>query len=102
MALTKDNIVDELVSQYGLVRREALDIVDTFFDDIKTRVTTGGRVRLMNTGVFYLKKQSKHRKRRDIEVTEDTAPWTTVSFKSSQVLRNRIQRADVEVARDVD
>lgn len=102
MALTKDKIIEALVKQHGLVRREASDFVDTFFDDIKTRVSNGERVRLTGTGSLYLKKTYRHRKRRDVEVSEDTKAWTVISFTPSQALKGRARRATVEIARDVD
>lgn len=101
MALTVDKIVDRLVTQYKLQRREAVDLVDTFFDDIKKQIEKGNRVKLVNFGSFYMA-QRGHRKRRNIPVTEDTPRWRLPSLHSAVAFRRRIQRAQIEVERDVD
>lgn len=102
MALTKDVIIDKLVAEYNLVRREATDLVDTFFDDIKGRVSNRERVKLIGLGAFFLKTEPYHRKRRNIDVDEDTPKWEIPSFTSSQKLRARIQNATRVESKDVD
>ena len=97
--MTLDNIIDELVVRYGLKRVEAKDICETLFDDIKQRISKGERVKLTGLGTFSLKKQSYHRRRRDIPVNEDTQPWTTVYFKPAPPVLARVQRALIEEER---
>lgn len=74
--------------------------MDTFLDDIKRRVTAGERVKLIGFGVLFLHEVAP-RKRRNIPVTEDEE-WRIPSFKLSAQLKNRVQRAAIEEARDVD
>lgn len=102
MALTKDKIVEQLVTVCKLQRREAIDLVDTFIDHIKHGVEDGQRVKLTGLGAFFMKKQEYQRKRRNIPVAEDTPGWRTPSFFPSVSARDRIQYADVAVSRDVD
>lgn len=90
MALTKDKIVDRLVEENGLNKREAKDFVDTFFDDIKERVSKGERVRLAGTGALFLKKQARQRKRRDTPVEGE---WRIPSFMPYPALKGRVQGA---------
>lgn len=97
--MTLDTIIDELVVRYGLSRIEAKDICETLFDDIKQRISKGERVKLTGLGTFSLKKQSYHRKRRDIPVDEDTQQWTTVYFKPAHAVLARVQRALIEEER---
>lgn len=102
MALTKDKIVDALVKEFSLQRREAVDFVDTFFDAIKADVSSGKRVKFAGFGSFYLPKKYYHRKMRDIPVDEDTPGWRIPSFTPSLALKARVQRATREERNDVD
>ena len=102
MALTKDKIVDALVKEFNLQRREAVDFVDTFFDGIKADVTAGKRVKLSGFGSFALPKKYYHRKKRDIPVDENTPRWRIPSFTPALALKARVQRATREERRDVD
>ena len=101
MALTRDKIIDRLVEEHGVQRREAVDFYDTFVEDIKKAVNAGERVRLTAFGALQKRQQRYHHKRADIDQT-DLPFWTTVSFIPSAILRKRIQRASVYLARDVD
>lgn len=102
MALTKDKIIDELVTVCKLQRREAVDLLDTFLDHIKHGVANGERIRLAGFGSFFLKYHKYQRKRRDIVATEDTPKWRTPSFHPSTKVQARIQYADIACSRDVD
>lgn len=102
MTLTVDKIVDKLVSENRLQRREATDLVETFIEHLRVGVEEGKRVTLPAFGSFWLKKQPYQRKRRDIPVDVETPVWKTPSFSSSAKLRARIQYATVAESRDVD
>jgi nucleoid DNA-binding protein len=102
MTLTVDKIVDKLVSENRLQRREAADLVDTFIEHIRLGVEEGRRIALPAFGSFWLKKQRYQRKRRDIPVEVETPVWRTPSFKPSAKLKARIQYATVAESRDVD
>ena len=102
MALTKDGIVDKLVEKYGMQRREMIDFVDTFFDDIKSKLVAGERVSIAEFGTFYRKKQSYYRRRRTIKLAEGDEKWETITFRAAKLLQARIQRATIEESRDVD
>lgn len=99
MALTLDDIIDELVVKHGMNRVEAQDITKVFFDDIKSRLTNGESVLLPSIGRFYKNRQRYHRKRRDIPVNDDDPTWTTFSFRTHPNLLARIQRAAIEEER---
>jgi integration host factor subunit alpha len=102
MSLTMDKIVDKLVQDHGLQRREAADLLDTFVEHIRTEVEAGRRVVLPSFGAFFLKKQRHQRKRRDIPVDEDTPAWSIPSFRPAKKLKDRVQYATVAESRDVD
>jgi nucleoid DNA-binding protein len=101
MALTKDLIVDQLVERYDLRRREALDLIDTFFDDLKRELTANGKTRLPGFGLFTRKTQPYKLKRRDIPA-EETPNWEVITFQAAPALTKRVQRALIEESRDVD
>ena len=100
MALTKDDIVEELVTKYKLARREAVDLMDTFIDYIKDSIAQDQTVKIINFGTFFMRKNPQ-RKRRNIEIVPDSE-WRIPSLKTAAALRNRSQRAGVEKSRDVD
>jgi len=102
VALTKDSIVDALVKEFNLQRREAVDFVDTFFDAIKADVSAGKRVKFAGFGSFCLSDRYYQRKRRDIPVDTDTPRWRLPSFYPSVALKARVQRATREERNDVD
>lgn len=102
MALTRDGVIEALVTENNLQRREAMDFFDTFIDNIKKTVESGERAKLVGFGAFYLKKQSYQRKRRDIPVGDATPKWRTIALFPSVNLRNRVQCAEIAVSKDVD
>ena len=46
MALTKAEIAEALFNQLGLNKREARELVDLFFEEIRAALATGGQVKL--------------------------------------------------------
>lgn len=100
MVLTLEKIVDKLVAEYGLNRREATDLIETFFEDIRSAVNSGHRVPLLGFGTFVLDTKYYHVKKRNIPPTEKRR--VTPKLVPTQKLKARIQRAEVEVSRDVD
>ena len=101
MALTREKIIDKLVSECGLKRREATDLYDTFIQDIKDAVNAGDRALLPGFGQLRFRRQPYKLKRADIP-EEDRPKWSVVHFTPSSMLMKRIQRALIEESRDVD
>ena len=99
MALTRDRIIDRLVWEYGLQRREAIDLYDTFIEDMKLKIENGERVRWAGFGTFRKKQHYYKRKRADVEQTDN---WRVITLEPAVALKKRIQRASVVEARDVD
>ena len=92
-------IIDRLVTEYNLQRREAIDIYDTFIEDLKLKINNGERVRWAGFGSFFKRQQSYKRKKADIEQEHN---WKGVTLHPAEALKKRIQRAAVVEARDVD
>ena len=92
MALTKFNIVKSLNDEIGLNKREAKELVDSFFDNIKKLLSQGHEVKLSGFGNFQLKDKSSRpgrnpRTGEDVEITARRV----VTFKSGQILKESMK-----------
>ena len=99
MALTRDGIVDKLVAEYGLQRREAIDLYDTFIEDLKQQIDDGKTVRWAGFGSFLKKEQAYQRRVSDVDYDQK---WRVVTLRPAAPLQKRIQRAAVVEARAID
>jgi integration host factor subunit alpha len=59
MTLTKADLADLLFEQVGLNKREAKDMVEAFFEEVRTALETGDSVKLSGFGNFELRKKSE-------------------------------------------
>ena len=92
MALTKFDIVKNLNDEIGLNKREAKELVDSFFDNIKKLLSQGHEVKLSGFGNFQLKDKSSRpgrnpRTGEDVEITARRV----VTFKSGQILKESMK-----------
>lgn len=55
MTLTKAELADLLFEEVGLNKREAKEMVETFFDEIRTALEAGDLVKLSGFGNFQLR-----------------------------------------------
>ncbi len=92
MALTKFDIVKNLNDEIGLNKREAKELVDSFFDNIKRLLSQGQEIKLSGFGNFQLKNKSSRpgRNPRTGENVEITAR-RVVTFKSGQKLKKSLK-----------
>ena len=93
MALTKFDIVKNLNYEIGLNKREAKELVDSFFDTIKKLLSQGKEVKLSGFGNFQLKDKSSRPGRNprtgdDVEITARRV----VTFKSGQKLKESMKK----------
>ena len=92
MALTKADMVDNLFEQLGLNKREAKDVVELFFEEIRVALEKGEPVKLSGFGNFALC-EKKERPGRNPKTGEDI-PITArrvVTFHPGQKLRSRVE-----------
>ncbi len=92
MALTKFDIVNSLNDEIGLNKREAKELVDSFFDNIKRLLSQGQEIKLSGFGNFQLKNKSSRPGRNprtgdDVEITARRV----VTFKSGQKLKESVK-----------
>ena len=92
MTLTKSDIVKNLNDEIGLNKREAKELVDSFFETIKKLLSQGQEVKLSGFGNFQLNNKTSRpgRNPRTGENVEITAR-RVVTFKSGQKLKKSMQ-----------
>tara|TARA_B100001750_G_C14981251_1_gene337881 strand:- start:194 stop:493 length:300 start_codon:yes stop_codon:yes gene_type:complete len=92
MTLTKSDIVEDLNNEIGLNKREAKELVDLLFNDIKNLLSEGHEVKLSGFGNFQLKDKSP-RPGRNPRTGEDVeiSARRVVTFKSGQKLKESVK-----------
>ncbi len=91
MTLTKADLADLLFEQVGLNKREAKDMVEAFFEEIRTSLEAGDSVKLSGFGNFELRKKSERPGRNP--KTGEEIPITArrvVTFHASQKLKSQV------------
>ena len=58
-ALTKADLSEKLHEELGLNKREVKDIVELFFDEIRTALESGNQVKISGFGNFDLRDKSE-------------------------------------------
>jgi integration host factor subunit alpha len=92
MALTKADMVDKLFDELGLNKREAKEIVEMFFEEVRATLERGEQVKLSGFGNFALRNKSMRPGRnpktgKEIPITARRV----VTFRSGQKLKARIE-----------
>lgn len=91
MTLTKAELADLLYEQVGLNKREAKDMVEAFFEEVRTALESGDSVKLSGFGNFELRKKSERPGRNP--KTGEEIPITArrvVTFHASQKLKSKV------------
>lgn len=92
MTLTKAELAEMLFEQVGLNKREAKDMVESFFDEVKDALVTGDGVKLSGFGNFQLRDKPERPGRNP--KTGEEIPITArrvVTFHSSQKLKALVE-----------
>ena len=92
MTLTKADLADLLFEQVGLNKREAKDMVEAFFEEVRTALETGDSVKLSGFGNFEMRKKSERPGRNP--KTGEEIPITArrvVTFHASQKLKSKVE-----------
>jgi integration host factor subunit alpha len=91
MTLTKAELADLLYEQVGLNKREAKDMVEAFFEEVRIALESGDSVKLSGFGNFELRKKSERPGRNP--KTGEEIPITArrvVTFHASQKLKCKV------------
>ena len=92
MALTKADFAESLYDELGLNKREAKEIVELFFEEIKDSLAKGEQVKLSGFGKFELRDKNSRPGRNP--KTGEEIPITArrvVTFRSGQKLKARVE-----------
>ena len=92
MALTKADMAEHLFNELGLNKREAQDLIDSVFEEIRTTLEHGEEVRLSGFGLFYLR-DKKERPGRNPKTGEEV-PITArrvVAFRPGPKLKVQME-----------
>ena len=94
MALTKADMAERLFDDLGLNKREAKELVEAFFEEIRFSLEQGQQVKLSGFGVFQVRAK-RARMGRNPKTGEPAAiePRRVIGFRASQVMKARIDRA---------
>ena len=92
MVLTKAVMVESLFNELGFDKREAHDLVDLFFQEIKASLAAGEQVKLSGFGNFDLrdKKERPGRNPKTLESVPVSAR-RVVTFKAGPTLKARVE-----------
>jgi integration host factor subunit alpha len=92
MALTKADFAEKLFDELGLNKREAKEMVELFFEEIKHSLEEGKQVKISGFGKFELRDKSSRPGRNP--KTGEEIPITArrvVTFRSGQKLKARVE-----------
>ncbi len=97
--LTKAELAEMLFEQVGLNKREAKDMVETFFDEIRDALERGEAVKLSGFGNFQLRDKPQRPGRNP--KTGEEIPITArrvVTFHASQKLKGMVDSLSLDSA----
>ncbi|HUU81692.1 MAG TPA: integration host factor subunit alpha [Acidobacteriota bacterium] len=94
MALTKEKIINSIYNQVGLGKSQSRNVVEKLLQIIKQSLEDGENILISGFGKFVVRNKSE-RRGRNPQTTEDLQlrARKVVVFKTSGVLRNRINQA---------
>ncbi len=92
VALTKADMAEKLFEGFGFSKREAKDIVETFFEEIRLALEQGQQVKLSGFGNFDLRDKGQ-RPGRNPKTGEEIpiSPRRVVTFRPGQKLKARVE-----------
>ncbi|MGV6858780.1 MAG: integration host factor subunit alpha [bacterium] len=92
MALTKADLAERLYEELGLNKRESKELVELFFEEIRTALQEGSNVKLSGFGNFILRDKSQ-RPGRNPKTGEEIpiSARRVVTFRPGQKLKVRVE-----------
>lgn len=92
MALTKADMAEKLYEELGLNKREAKELVELFFEEVRSALEMGDQVKLSGFGNFDLRNKNERPGRNP--KTGEEIPITArrvVTFRPGQKLKARVE-----------
>jgi integration host factor subunit alpha len=92
MALTKAELAEKLFEELGLNKREAKELVELFFEEIRAALENGNQVKLSGFGNFDLRDKNQ-RPGRNPKTGEEIpiSARRVVTFRPGQKLKSRVE-----------
>ena len=92
MALTKADMAERLFEELGLNKREAKELVELFFEEMRAALENGRQVKLSGFGNFDLREKNE-RPGRNPKTGEEIpiSARRVVTFRSGQKLKARVE-----------
>lgn len=92
MALTKAEMAEHLFEKLGVNKRDAKDLVEAFFEEVREALESGEQVKLSGFGNFDLRKKNE-RPGRNPKTGEDIPikARRVVTFRPGQKLKSRVE-----------
>jgi integration host factor subunit alpha len=92
MALTKAYFAERLFEEAGLNKRDAKDMVELFFEEIKSSLEQGNQVKISGFGKFELRDKTS-RPGRNPKTGEEIpiSARRVVTFRAGQKLKARVE-----------
>lgn len=93
MAVTKADIAENLFKVLGINKREAKDLVEVFFENLRVLLENGNQIRLSGFGNFNLR-DKKERPGRNPKTGKDVpiTPRRVVTFRAGHKLKARVEK----------
>ncbi|WP_158769694.1 MULTISPECIES: integration host factor subunit alpha [unclassified Paraglaciecola] len=95
MALTKAEMAEHLFEKLGMNKRDAKDLVEAFFEEVREALESGEQVKLSGFGNFDLRLKSE-RPGRNPKTGEDIPikARRVVTFRPGQKLKSRVENTE--------
>ena len=95
MTITKDSLVEMIHNEVGLNKREAKELIECFFEQIKASLENGNDIKFSGFGNFILRNKSSRPGRNPKTGDEVTiSERRVVTFKSGLKLKSKLEAYD--------
>ena len=95
MTITKDSLVEMIHNEVGLNKREAKELIECFFEQIKKSLENGNDIKLSGFGNFILRNKAPRPGRNQKTGEEVTiSERRVVTFKSGLKLKSKLEAYD--------
>jgi|TARA_B100000745_G_scaffold241332_1_gene163787 integration host factor subunit alpha len=93
MALTKAEMADKLFTDLNITKKQAKDLVEAFFEQVRASLEQGEQVKLSGFGNFDLR-QKRERPGRNPKTGEEIpiSARQVVTFKPGQKLKSHVEQ----------
>ena len=100
MTVTKAKLAEALFEEIGFNKREAKELIDQFFEEIRSSLEQGEAVKVSGFGSFLLRDKSS-RPGRNPKTGEEVpiSARRVVTFRASQKLKNKIAHNSEDLAK---